>query len=253
MRGCVLGFGGIGYGFGELGAFDQLAESLGHQAFAGGGRALDNVLQVIKKKFLHYPHIYRRDSVFCHVGHIMTLRHYCKQKVDHDARLCFSVITEEDGTMRTHLANALLKHLERSELTQAQLAELAKVSQSTIARMISSHRRPDVDTLKALCNCWDDSHVEIGLLCEHLRDEIDRAGKLQESVDVKPSGRAVTEIGQVDRDLDLLREEAKEHGDARELLHELAQIIRRHRHAQPAVLKVAEDRESYGTSTHKRK
>ena len=131
--------------------------------------------------------------------------------------------------MQTNFARAIARKLNEEKMTQADLARLSSLGQSTIARLTNENRRPDIDTLKALCGCWSDANSELGLLCEHLRDEIHRAGKLDGEITLRPTGQPQKNNGRIDENLDLIRSEALDHDDMESLIEDVATIIRRNR------------------------
>lgn len=146
--------------------------------------------------------------------------------------------------MQTNFARAVFRAIDEKNVTQAALAKRSGLTQPTIARIIGQNRRPDVSTLRALCNCWDDTACELGLLCEHLRDEICRAGKLEGDIVLHPKEQPRNGHQALDADLDLIRSEAVEHEDMKGLLADMANIIRRHRSRRQLRL-AAEDRPPY--------
>lgn len=154
--------------------------------------------------------------------------------------------------MTTLIGKAVLRELDARNITQVQLAARAGIHHTVITKLIAG-RRPSPETLRAICNSWEDAELELGLLCEHLRDEIDRAGKLQDEIDVQPSGVVHKNPDDLDKDLDIIRQEAMEHHDVYDLLHDLAGMIRRNREGTGPALKVAEPSAEYKVKRARKK
>lgn len=146
--------------------------------------------------------------------------------------------------MRTNFARAIYRKLADSQLTQADLARMSGLAQSTIARIIGEERRPDIHTLEALCNAWNDAPYELGLLCEHLRDEITRAGKRESDVLLHPKDAPRPNHEQLDADIEVIRSEAIQHRDMHNLIADMAAIVRRHRSRHHLDI-AADDRPEY--------
>lgn len=119
---------------------------------------------------------------------------------------------------RTHLSHALLA-LAASDSARA-LAERCQISPSTLSKLISSDRRIDVDTLHKLCSIETDSRGGLELLLAHLRDEVDRGGRLQTEVSI------TADDSTHDDDIRLLAAESPSDPELRAVLHDLAQLIR---------------------------
>jgi len=147
---------------------------------------------------------------------------------------------------------AIYLELKKRNWSQADLATRAQVHQTVVTRLIKG-LRPTSLVLRKICSAWGTPKTELRLLCQHLRDEIKRAGKLHQSITVQPSGYECAAPTQVDADLDMIREEAQNHDDVRQLLTDLADMIRRHRAAQPHPYAMVADKQAeYKTKRPKR-
>lgn len=144
---------------------------------------------------------------------------------------------------QTHLAHALLAITGTSSIRA--LATACHVSPSTLSRLISDERRIDEETLRKICQRNPDQNSGLRLLIAHLRDEIDRAGRLQTEVQISPAA-----ISDEDDDILLLQEDSQTDEDLRAIVHDLARMARAIRRKKaagiygetpPAELKVAED------------
>lgn len=118
----------------------------------------------------------------------------------------------------THLAHALLA-LAGSKSASA-VAKQAAISPSTLSKLISTDRRIDEDTLRKLCSMLPNPKAGLELLFAHLRDEVDRAGRLQTEINI------TADEATYDDDIRLLATESPNDGDLRAILHDLAQLVR---------------------------
>jgi transcriptional regulator with XRE-family HTH domain len=116
----------------------------------------------------------------------------------------------------TYLSQALLA-LASTGSARA-LAEKVGVSPSTLSKLISTDRRIDENTLHKLCANTEGAGLE--LLLAHLRDEVDRAGRLQTEVGI--SGDELTD----DADIRVLAHEAIDNSELRDVLRDLARMVR---------------------------
>jgi transcriptional regulator with XRE-family HTH domain len=120
----------------------------------------------------------------------------------------------------SHLAHALTALASRRGLTLTELADQAKLSQGTLSRLASRDQRPDVQSLQALCMKQPDPRDGLELLLAHLRDEVDRAGRLQTEVTITADGQDTPD------DIRLLAAQAQSDPEMRAILHDLAQLVR---------------------------
>jgi len=146
----------------------------------------------------------------------------------------------------------LIRHIcNAKDVRQVELSAASGLSQAGIARLSNGNHRPEPDTLRRITHCWQDPHADLAVLCAHLRDEIERADHLQESVNVEPGDRPALAPTAIDRDLDTLREEAQHEPEiVASLLHDMAEMIRcglQRERAAASALRIAETRPTYGT------
>lgn len=135
---------------------------------------------------------------------------------------------------QTHVAHALLAVTSDSSVRS--LAAACGISPSTLSKTISEGRRLDEATLRKLCVQRKGLH----LLLAHLRDEIDRAGRLQTEVRIEADGV------QVDDDLRLLVEASQQDESLAAILHELATMARRVQRNERTKWLAAEPPADYG-------
>ena len=139
----------------------------------------------------------------------------------------------------THITTTIRAILAREDESESWLAGLTGVSPPTINRL--TQHRVSPETLRALCTRAPKNYgVEI--LISHLRDEIDRSGRLQSEVQIE------SVLASPD-DLSLLASEAQTNPDLQAMIHDMANLIRRHHAAlaTPQMLMAAEDQARYGT------
>lgn len=129
--------------------------------------------------------------------------------------------------MATNLSTALLG-LRATGLTLTDIAQATGIAQSSLSRLIAENRRPDVDTLRALCvKSPCDEAGKLDLLLAHLRDEVDRAGRLQTDVRISRGERPTDDLAIL---ADELQDEyARGSSELRDLLHGLAGLCLAHR------------------------
>jgi transcriptional regulator with XRE-family HTH domain len=126
---------------------------------------------------------------------------------------------------RSNFGRAIYYHLTAKDLNQVDLAKLTGLSQASISRVISRERRPDVPSLRALCNCWPDRESNLRVLIEHLRDEVRRAGHDGETdVEFRPRGRPASAV---QADIAVVASHAEHDAVVAELVHDLATLLRR--------------------------
>jgi transcriptional regulator with XRE-family HTH domain len=92
----------------------------------------------------------------------------------------------------THIGRAVRAAIAATGETQTAIAQRAGLHPSAVCRIISSSRRPDVSTLRAICSpaAWRSPARAVAVLVEHLRDEIERAGHPPAAVDMRPAAEA---------------------------------------------------------------
>lgn len=87
----------------------------------------------------------------------------------------------------SHFGRAVYAARQDAGMTLCALADAARLSQTGINRIENYARRPDVDTLRALCGCWPDPITAARVLIAHLRDEVQRAGHADGSIEMHPT------------------------------------------------------------------
>lgn len=104
----------------------------------------------------------------------------------------------------SHVSRALRVAMTTLGWTEAVLSRNCGLSQAGINRVLNSRRRPEPATLQALCNCWPDAHTNVGILIEHLRDEVELSGHADGTV----ISRASTDAGSasMEHNLELIRD-----------------------------------------------
>lgn len=125
----------------------------------------------------------------------------------------------------TRLSHAIIAASDASSARA--LAATCGISPSTLSKLVSTSRRIDVDTLHALCTKTA-PRVGLAILLEHLRDEVDRAGRAQTDVAIAATGESA------DDDLavlaaELMHERTRGASELRSMLHDLANLVRRYR------------------------
>lgn len=142
----------------------------------------------------------------------------------------------------THIQTALNYVCTRRGTTVTALAAAAGLYQSTLSRAMSGTRL-DPDSLRKLCTRSQPADG-LEILMGHLRDEIDRAGRLQTEI------RIQADTADTPDDLRLLASECKHDETLRHLLHDIADLIRR----RPiSTLAAAETPPDYGKNPESRK
>ena len=122
--------------------------------------------------------------------------------------------------MASHLSHSLSALLERKKLTATALAAIAGIHQTTVSRACSGERL-SVESLRALCTKQNDLKDGVQLLIAHLRDEVDRSGRLQSEIVIKADG-----ISQEHDDIRILEEHSKKDENLAAIIHDLAQLTR---------------------------
>jgi hypothetical protein len=129
----------------------------------------------------------------------------------------------------THLSHALLALIDRRNTTATALGSEVGLHQVTVSRACAGERL-SVDSLRALCTHQPDSRDGLELLLAHLRDEVERAGRLQTEVSITAEGKDATS------DIRLLEEQARTDPELNAILHDLAQLVRNIRRKYPVQL-----------------
>ncbi len=127
----------------------------------------------------------------------------------------------------TCVSHAILAAADSSSVRA--LAAACSLSPSTLSKLVSTDRRIDPETLRALCTRTA-PHVGLAILLEHLRDEVERAGRAQTEVAINATGKSA------DDDLAILASELvieRQRGgtELRSVLHDLANLVRNYRRA----------------------
>ena len=86
--------------------------------------------------------------------------------------------------MHSHLSQSINALVSTRGITLAELASNIGLSQSALSKLAGYSRRPDAQSLKALCTQLPEARDGIDLLTAHLRDEIERAGRLQSEINI---------------------------------------------------------------------
>jgi len=143
----------------------------------------------------------------------------------------------------THITTTLRAIIARSGKTDRWLAQVTGVSAPTLGRL--DKHRVSPETLQALCTKIPNPAEGLELLIAHLRDEIDRAGRLQSEVTIEAVGEASSD------DVALFLHEAQTNEHLRGIITDFAAAIRR-KHAweqaqrTEALSYVVEDQAPYG-------
>lgn len=103
---------------------------------------------------------------------------------------------------------AVRQSMKEEKMDQAAFGRAVGLTQSSISRIISGGRRPEVDTLQKITHCWRTTARGLAVMVGHLRDECTRAGwpsgavRIEAAGDVTPSTlRDLSEIARVCPDL----------------------------------------------------
>jgi hypothetical protein len=119
----------------------------------------------------------------------------------------------------THITNTLRAIIARSGKTDRWLAQVTGVSAPTLGRL--DKHRVSPETLCALCTKIPNPAEGLELLIAHLRDEIERAGRLQSEVTIEAVGAASSD------DVALFLHEAQTNEHLRGIIADFAGAIRR--------------------------
>jgi transcriptional regulator with XRE-family HTH domain len=120
-----------------------------------------------------------------------------------------------------HIGQTITNILAARGISISEAARTCGIGQSTLSRTISG-RRVDVSTLTCICTGLADPRDGLEILVAHLRDEVDRAGRLQTEVRIESDSCSPEE------DIRLLAAEAQSDPDLKALLHDLAVLVRKH-------------------------
>jgi transcriptional regulator with XRE-family HTH domain len=139
---------------------------------------------------------------------------------------------------RSHLSLAIAYERSTNRLTQESLAASLGIAQSTVAQYTSGRRSPDDEGLRRLCTLWPDARGGLRLLLAHLQDRIEIAGRAGEvECHASESPAAAHDIESA---MAIIRAEASRYEDVRQLLLDLAALIRRADAMPSSSLRVAE-------------
>ena len=131
---------------------------------------------------------------------------------------------------RTHLSQALLALLNARGITITQLAGEVGIHQTTLSRLCAGTAdRPKIPSLRALCTQQQASTQGLQLLLAHLRDEVDRSGRLPTDVQISAQGEPPDDW------LHLLVDQSRTDNELREILQALAELVRAVRRRQHGV------------------
>lgn len=130
----------------------------------------------------------------------------------------------------SHLSHALNALVSRRGTTLTELADQAGLSQGTLSRLASRDQRPDMPSLRAICTQIPELSDGLDLLLAHLRDEVERAGRLQTEVTIMADGQDTPD------DIRLLVEQCQSDDEMRAILHDLAQLVRAIRRKNSSIL-----------------
>lgn len=149
----------------------------------------------------------------------------------------------------THITATIRAILEREEKPESWLATLVGISAPTINRL--TQHRVSPESLRALCTRTP-SYYGLEILIAHLRDEIDRSGRLQTEIKIDAAASMAD-------DFTLLQIEAQTNSDLADVLHSMACMIRttkakltlaqKYPLPQPSDAIAAEDPATYGKKT----
>ena len=118
-------------------------------------------------------------------------------------------------------------------LTGLALASHARISSSTLSRVLSNQQVATAEHVGQLCAVISsDRERRVELLLSYLRDVVAAAaiaGLDERHVVLTSSGAAVPRAGSLGADLELLAEECAQHADIRALVSDLARMSMRHR------------------------
>lgn len=121
-----------------------------------------------------------------------------------------------------HVGSALQYLATARKTTYARLAENTGVSPSTLSGTLRGSRL-EPQNLRALCTRLPVPADGLDILIAHLRDEIDRAGRLQTEI------RIDADTHDHEEDIRLLARECQRDRELAAILHDLATLVRRHR------------------------
>lgn len=126
---------------------------------------------------------------------------------------------------KSNLARAIYTSRHELEWSLSELGKALALSPAGLNRLENNDRRPDVPTLRALVSHWPASKRAYGLrlLCEHLRDEVVRAGVGHGDVVIRlPSDKDLDP--EVIRALDIIRSNDATYRHVCALLRQLARL-----------------------------
>lgn len=119
----------------------------------------------------------------------------------------------------THIGRSVAAICSAKNTTAQEIAARAGLSHVVLSRAANGTRM-ESKTLRALVSSQPDRRDGLDLLVGHLRDEVERAGATGFDVIIQRDGREVS------AELRLLAEECEVDHHLRELLHEMAAIVK---------------------------
>jgi transposase-like protein len=122
--------------------------------------------------------------------------------------------------MSTHLSQIIVAQLATSKRTGAALAREIGIHQTTVSRACAGER-VSVESLRALCSKQVDQQAGLDCLIGHLHDEVERSGRSQTEVSIH-----LLEVAQMG-DIQLLEEQARNDEELRNILRDLASMVRK--------------------------
>lgn len=121
-----------------------------------------------------------------------------------------------------HLGSALQYIATARNQAMRAISDATGVAPSTLSRVIQGVRL-EPQNLRALCTRLPVPADGLDILIAHLRDEIDRAGRLQTEI------RIDADTHDHEEDIRLLARECQRDRELAAILHDLATLVRRHR------------------------
>jgi len=125
--------------------------------------------------------------------------------------------------MQTYLGKAINYALNRSSITQQQLADRSDLLQPTIARIISKGIRATPESLNALTHCWDPI-TNMRVCVAHLRDEVERMGHDNTMIEMKIKGTSAT--NKEEDDIEVIKSHIADDQNLAALIHDLVLLIK---------------------------
>lgn len=140
----------------------------------------------------------------------------------------------------TQMIHAALRLAGQTRTTQRELALRHHVLPCTVTRLLKG-QRPTPENLRGLTHHWLRTADGIEVLCAHLRDEVARARVPEDEVDIAPANAPADGDLDVRQAITELRRLARTSEQTRNLLLDLAIVLRAADHAAARGLQVAAD------------